>query len=158
MKIKHIDPKDVTEAVGQFLAGFNEIEAQTYLLLRMLPSDELTEYAKKIDRFEGRARFIQALLKSSDWDNRKDIHTLLDRALKLSTYRNKLSHNPIRITLYADHEDCESGIAKPSLINAKSGMPINQGFNGLKDKLEETIEISTALSEFTFAFDFANTH
>lgn len=100
-----MNAQEISEKVGMFLAAFNEIEAQTYLLLRMLPTDDLTAYGQRIERFEARTRFIQALLRSSGRDDWEEISGLLDRALQLSKYRNKLSHNPIRITIYGYGED-----------------------------------------------------
>ena len=127
-------PEEIAESVGMFLSSFNEIEAQTYLLLRKLPADELTDYGQKIDRFEPRTRFVQALLRSSGWDDREEVSDLLDRALKLSKYRNKLSHNPIRVTYYGYGDSSqleEISRTEAKLIDAKKGSAINQAFNGL---------------------------
>ena len=90
------------QKAGQFLGHFAEIEHQTYFFLRLLGTDDLVKYAETIKNFKPRVKFLQALLKSSGWDDWEDVSRQLDRAIELAKFRNELMHNPVTITVSQD--------------------------------------------------------
>ena len=134
--------------IGQFLALFNEIEAQSFVILRLMSQDALVKYASELDRFETRIRLIQALLRSSDIQERNEIESLFERALALGGYRNTLSHNPLRIRITQNSTD-GSITETPAVVHAKKRERIPQVVEQLPSKLSEAESILRALNKIT---------
>lgn len=55
---KAMSSENIYNKIGSFLQTFNEIEAQTYVLLRMMDQDILTKHGQTIDQFKNRVRFV----------------------------------------------------------------------------------------------------
>ncbi len=139
--------KDI-EKIGMFLTTFNEIEAQTYVVLNLLPNDKLRKYALNIDRFEARIRFLQALLQNSSLKDKDEYHDLFNRALSLSTYRNQLSHNPLRINIYQNSKTKEFTLTS-EISHAKKDIAIPQVIEQLDTRLKEISAIFYELYKLT---------
>ena len=136
-------PDETSNDTGLFLQGFNEVEALTYSILELFPEDDLTEHAGNIRQFLNRARFIQALIKSSGIEHGKQLYDLLERAISLSTYRNKLSHNPLRISVFKDSSG--SVAAQTTLVGAKGDKEYPDVIEQLPTKIKEITSIVDCL-------------
>ena len=106
------------ESIGRFLTNFATLEFHSYGILRLLPDDELSRHGLTIHQFQPRVRFVQALLRSTDWEEKLHLHNLLDSALELASFRNKLVHNPIMINFYED-PDTKKIRGVPVIANPK---------------------------------------
>jgi hypothetical protein len=142
---------DLSRSVAAFLFTFNEIEAQTYVILDILPEDYLVLHCKKLDQFNTRNRFIQALLRSSQLEKREELIKLLEDSIELSGYRNKLAHNPIRIDVYMNEEG--DLLTTKELYNSKSGTKMVQILEQLSSKTKKSERIFLALLNITSSFD-----
>ena len=145
LRVQMINTEELSYRYSHFLFEFNEIEAATYEILDRLPEDNLVKHGKSIDQFKNRARFVQALLKSSSIEHREELYQILEEAISLSSYRNELAHNSLRITVSRnDDKDIRIGYC---LSNSKDGSTIPQALEQLPGKLEKAMKIVLRLNE-----------
>jgi hypothetical protein len=137
--------EDLSKSYSRFLFEFNEIEAATYEILEMLPEDSLVKHGKSIDQFKNRARFVQALLKSSSIEHCEELYQILEEAISLSGYRNNLAHNPLRISI--SRNDMGGMSTGYCISRSKDGSTIPQVLEQLPSKLKKTTRIVLRLAE-----------
>jgi hypothetical protein len=123
---------DLQKRLGIFLFTFNEIEAQTYEILAILPQDTLVKHCQSIDQFKNRVRFLQALLRSSEIDANNEIEELLEQAIELFGYRNQLAHNPLRVNVLKNENNDVK--IQSSILDVKKGKDIPQILEQLNSK------------------------
>jgi acetylglutamate synthase len=137
--------EELSKIYSRFLFEFNEIEAATYDILDILPDDSLVKHGKSIDQFKNRARFVQALLKSASIEHKEELYQLLEESISLSGYRNKLAHNPLRVSISRnDKGDIHTGYC---ISSSKDGSTIPQVLEQLPSKLQKTTRIVLRFAE-----------
>ncbi|MEE2652326.1 MAG: hypothetical protein VYE54_06365 [Pseudomonadota bacterium] len=140
-----MDIEELSKSYSRFLFEFNVIEAATYEILNMFPEDSLVKHARSIDKFKNRARFVQALLKSSAIEHKEELYHILDEAISLCAYRNSLAHNPLRVSIARNEEgDIHTGYC---ISDSKDGSTIPQVLEQLPSKIRMTTRIVLRLAE-----------
>ena len=138
--------EEYTHQVGVFLTTFAEIEHQTYELLKPFRTHPVGKYAFDQRAFTSRARFAQALIKSSDYEDKDELIDLLERAIELAKFRNDIAHNPVYVSVWVN-EDGDVRIEGPEAMDAKTNKRLGILATDVAGKLEEAGEIQTALSK-----------
>lgn len=107
---------DWSRTIGTFITSFAYVELLVYELFEMLPQDSVARSHNGLRDFSDRARLLQALIRSSKWEEKGRIEDTIEKLLPLATLRNQLAHNPMFIDLYTDGRDI---IANPCIVHAK---------------------------------------
>ena len=108
--------RDWNHSIGAFITSFAYVELLVYELFELLPQDSVSKSHANLRDFSERARLLQALLRSTDWHEKKLIEELIEKSLPLATLRNQLAHNPLFIDLYTDGKEI---LAKTRIVHAQ---------------------------------------
>jgi hypothetical protein len=98
------DEEDWAHALGSFITTFAYIERLVYELFDFFGSDEVARHGRKLRDYKDRARFLQALLRSSGLKSKDKLQELLEQTMQFSTLRNQLAHNPTFYDIYVNDE------------------------------------------------------
>ena len=136
-------PRDWSQSIGTFITSFAYIELLVYELFEMLPQDSVSRSRKDLRDFSERARLLQALVRSTDWHEKKQIEELIEKSLPLATLRNQLAHNPLFIDLYTDGTEI---IAKTRIVQAQKRTRMDHiTLEQLRNKLSELTDLASKL-------------
>lgn len=93
-------------------------------------------------------------MKSSNFTEKSTLNDLLEKAIELNGYRNKLSHNPLRI--FINKNSNGDLIAEAKLHDAKTGNEVAQILEQLPSKITESKKVFFALNKITSEFTIVN--
>ncbi len=113
---------DWNQSIGAFITLFAYVELLVYELFEMLPQDSVSRSHKDLRDFSERARLLQALIRSSEWQEKEQTEELIEKLLPLATLRNQLAHNPLFIDLYTDGTEI---VTKTRIVEAKKRRPMD---------------------------------
>ena len=135
---------DWNHSIGLFITSFAYVELLVYELFEILPQDSLSKSQKNLRDYSERARLLQALIRSTDWHEKKQIEELIEQSLPLATLRNKLAHNPLYIDLYTNGKEIQ---ARTRIVNAKKRKAMDHiTLEQLHDKLRELSDLTSELA------------
>lgn len=143
--------------IGTFLTAFNEIEAQSYVVLHLLADDELRAHALSINQFQARVRMLQALLRSSTLDRREEFYTLFNEAIAFAKLRNRLSHNPLRVLVSQNIETREIRTTY-QIEHSMTGEAIPDLLGHLTKNIDDIQRIALRLEQLTAEYTIAARH
>lgn len=134
--------------IGQYISLFCQIESYVFEILECLPQDKLTKHAVNFRDYTDRARMLQALLRTSDWDNTKEIEQVLEDTLPLAKLRNKLSHNPTLYDVYIN-PDTDEVLISPAIYDSRKGHKHeNITYNEIIKKKYQLMKLAVRLDTF----------
>jgi hypothetical protein len=135
--------RDWNHSIGAFITSFAYVELLVYELFEILPQDTVSKSHANLRDYSERARLLQALIRSTDWHERKVVEQLIEKSLPLATLRNQLAHNPLFIDLYTDGKEI---VAKTRIVHAQKRKSMDHiTLEQLHEKLSELSELASEL-------------